>query len=104
MPIRTLFSILFALTSIAASAQMNENDPMALFSVGRDQKEALKINDHIYEAYGFGNTFLVTTSEGNVIIDTSIAFMAPKHKQLLSAISNAPVKYIILTHGHGDHT
>jgi len=86
------------------AAQMNENDPMALFAVGRDQKEALKINDHIYEAYGFGNTFLVTTPEGNVIIDTSIAFMAPRHKQMLSAVSSAPVKYIILTHGHGDHT
>jgi alkyl sulfatase BDS1-like metallo-beta-lactamase superfamily hydrolase len=92
------------LIAAPALAQMDQNDPMALFNVGRDQKEALKINDHIYEAYGFGNTFLVTTSDGNVIIDTSIAFMAPRHKQLLTAVSDAPVKYIILTHGHGDHT
>ena len=99
-----ILCIAFVLNAGSASAQMNENDPMALFAVGRDQKEALKINDNIYEAYGFGNTFLVTTPEGNVIIDTSIAFMAPRHKQLLSAVSNAPVKYIILTHGHGDHT
>jgi len=99
-----LLSIAWAYALAPAVAQMRESDPMAFFAVGRDQKEALQINDHIYEAYGFGNTFLVTTPEGNVIIDTSIAFTAPRHKQLLSAVSNAPVKYIILTHGHGDHT
>ncbi len=79
-------------------------DPMALFNVGRDQTEAHKVNDHIFEAFGFGNTFLVTTPDGNVVIDTSIVFSAQKHKQLLTAVSAAPIKYIILTHGHGDHT
>ncbi len=106
MTARILPILFFAFAQAAgpASAQMNENDPMAIFAAGRDQKEALQINGHIYEAYGFGNTFMVTTPDGNVIIDTSIAFMAPRHKQLLRAVSNAPVKYIILTHGHGDHT
>ncbi len=53
---------------------------------------------------GFSNTYLVTTPEGNVVIDTSISGMAPKHHKMLTAISDAPMKYIILTHGHGDHT
>jgi alkyl sulfatase BDS1-like metallo-beta-lactamase superfamily hydrolase len=83
--------------------QMPEN-PITLVREGADQKEALKINEAIYQAIGFGNTFLVTTSEGNVIIDTSIANRAPQHVKLLKAVSSAPVKYIILTHGHGDHT
>ncbi|HEV3140281.1 MAG TPA: MBL fold metallo-hydrolase, partial [Vicinamibacterales bacterium] len=50
------------------------------------------------------NTFLVTTSAGNVIIDTSLAAVAPMHKQALAAKSTAPVKAIVLTHAHGDHT
>jgi alkyl sulfatase BDS1-like metallo-beta-lactamase superfamily hydrolase len=79
-------------------------DPMALFNVGRDQTAAFKVNEYIYEAFGFGNTFMVVTPAGNVIIDTSIVFMAPRHKQLLTSVSDAPVRYIILTHGHGDHT
>ncbi len=92
-------------TALRAGAQGGAStDPMALFNVGRDQTEALKVNDHIYQAFGFGNTFLVVTPEGNVVIDTSIRFMAQRHKQLLSKVSDAPVKYIILTHGHGDHT
>src|SRR5215471_1996795 len=71
---------------------------------GEDQKQALKVADGIYEAFGFGNTFMVTTPEGNVIIDTSSVFAAPRCVKLLKAISAGPVKYIILTHGHGDHT
>jgi alkyl sulfatase BDS1-like metallo-beta-lactamase superfamily hydrolase len=101
---RFLGAVLLVCSTLPAAAQMDQNDPMALFNVGRDQREALKVNDHIYEAYGFGNTFMVTTPEGNVIIDTSIVFSAQRHKQLLGAVSSAPVKYIILTHGHGDHT
>jgi alkyl sulfatase BDS1-like metallo-beta-lactamase superfamily hydrolase len=50
------------------------------------------------------NTFLVTTPDGNVVIDTSLAAAAAAHKQALAAKSSAPIKAIILTHGHGDHT
>jgi alkyl sulfatase BDS1-like metallo-beta-lactamase superfamily hydrolase len=92
-----------SLQAYAQQAQMPEN-PITLVREGADQKEALKINEAIYQGIGFGNTFLVKTSEGNVIIDTSIAARAPQHLKLLKAVSNGPVKYIILTHGHGDHT
>jgi alkyl sulfatase BDS1-like metallo-beta-lactamase superfamily hydrolase len=71
---------------------------------GADQTEAVRVNEAISIAYGFGNTFMVTTRDGNVIIDTSNATRAPAAKKLLTAVSAAPVKYIILTHGHGDHT
>lgn len=64
----------------------------------------LQINDAIYQASGFGNTFLVVTSEGNVVIDTSIFLSAAAHKEALQAIDGGPVRYILLTHGHGDHT
>src|SRR5450432_408067 len=50
------------------------------------------------------NTFMIVTTGGNVIIDTSIAAAAPAHKRALTAISNGPIKAIILTHAHGDHT
>lgn len=64
----------------------------------------LQINEAIYQASGFGNTFMVTTSEGNVIIDTSIFLSSAAHKAALQAINNGPVRYIILTHSHPDHT
>ncbi len=79
-------------------------DPRTPLREGLDRTEAVKITDNIYQAVGFGNTFLVTTPEGNVIIDTSSILAAPLHLKLLKARSAAPVKYIILTHGHPDHT
>ena len=106
-PAASKFYLVFASVLAASSAFAQGNastDPMALFNVGRDQSEAYKVNDHIYVAFGFGNTFLVITPDGNVVVDTSIAFMARRHKQLLTKVSDGPVKYIILTHGHGDHT
>jgi alkyl sulfatase BDS1-like metallo-beta-lactamase superfamily hydrolase len=92
-----------AITSIRIFAQLGAN-PLSPMREGLDRKEAVKINDNIYQAIGFGNTFLVTTPEGNVIIDTSSVLAAPLHVKLLKARSAGPVKYIILTHGHGDHT
>jgi len=63
----------------------------------------LQINDAIYQASGFGNTFMVVTSEGNVIIDTSIFLTSAGHRDLLRAINAGPVRDIILTHAHSDH-
>jgi alkyl sulfatase BDS1-like metallo-beta-lactamase superfamily hydrolase len=83
--------------------QMPAN-PSALIRLGQDQKKATRVNDAIYMAVGFGNTFMVATGDGNVIIDTSMLFNAVLHKRLLTAENNGPVKYIILTHAHGDHT
>jgi len=50
------------------------------------------------------NTFMVVTSGGNVIVDTSGAGAAPAHKQALTAVNSGPIKAIVLTHAHGDHT
>src|SRR5262247_3386481 len=84
----------------AQQGQMADNP----LSAGQDQKKALKFGEAIYQAIGFGNTFMVVTEAGNVIIDTSMPFNAARHKQLLHAENAGPVKYIILPHAHGDHT
>ena len=90
----------------AAYAQQDRvpANPITLTNVGRDQTKATKVADGIYQAIGWGNTFMVTTPAGNVIIDTSLAPNAALHTRLLRAESSAAVKYIILTHAHGDHT
>jgi alkyl sulfatase BDS1-like metallo-beta-lactamase superfamily hydrolase len=78
--------------------------PDISFRAGANQKKATRINDAIYQAIGFGNAMMVVTGEGNVVIDTSIRAHAERNKKLLQAENSGPVKYIILTHGHGDHT
>jgi len=101
---RSLAAALCLALSFAGGAMAQALNPLAILNEGSDQKEALKVNEAIFEAIGFGNTFMVTTSEGNVIIDTSNVIAAPRHVKLLKAVSDAPIKYIILTHGHLDHT
>ncbi len=99
---------------VGIQGAMGDYKPEALANGGADpslhlqqsskQTEAQQINEVIYKATGFGNTFMVVTEEGNVIVDTSMANVAPLHKKLLSAVNSGPVHSIILTHGHGDHT
>jgi alkyl sulfatase BDS1-like metallo-beta-lactamase superfamily hydrolase len=103
--LQSLFVSLLILASAKGSyQQMTQDNPTALLRAGQDRKTALKVNEAIFQAVGFSNTFMVATSEGNVIIDTSMPFNAARHKQLLRAENAGPIKYIILTHAHGDHT
>ena len=97
-----LIVMLFGGASIVTRGQQGmAQNPADLTRVGN---KVIKVNEAINLVEGFGNTFMLTTTEGNVIIDTSIAAHAQRHKSLLSAESKGPIKYIVLTHGHGDHT
>jgi alkyl sulfatase BDS1-like metallo-beta-lactamase superfamily hydrolase len=91
----------FAPAVVLAQTQIGVDNPLR---TGDSQQAAVRVNDAIYLAYGFGNTFLVTTSAGNVVIDTSSVVRAPRARELLQRENAGPIKYIVLTHGHGDHT
>jgi alkyl sulfatase BDS1-like metallo-beta-lactamase superfamily hydrolase len=71
-----------------------------------EEPKVVKINDSIYEATGLGgsNTFLIVTPGGDVVVDTSNPAVGPLHAKALKAMSKAPVRYIVLTHAHYDHT
>ncbi len=87
-----------------AFGKVPQSNIVSFANIGANQNEAHKVNDAIYQGIGFANTYMVTTPDGNVIIDTSAINRRPAHKELLTAVSDAPVRDIILTHGHGDHT
>ncbi|HEY9233007.1 MAG TPA: hypothetical protein VIS78_12700, partial [Blastocatellia bacterium] len=76
-----VFLLIFSRVAYSQT-QMPEN-PQDLLRTG---DRAIKVNDSIYLVQGFGNTFLVVTPEGNVVIDTSNATHARTHKKLLEAI------------------
>jgi alkyl sulfatase BDS1-like metallo-beta-lactamase superfamily hydrolase len=50
------------------------------------------------------NTFVLDTSAGAVVIDTSRPPASRAHHDLLVADGVKKVAYIVITHGHGDHT
>jgi len=61
------------------------------------------INDFIHLSEGLSNCFLVTTDEGNIVINTGMGFEAPYHKANYDTLSDLPIRFIILTQGHVDH-
>ena len=79
------------------------SDPSLFLQQDRSQNTPQEIVPGIYRAAGFGNTLLVTTDDGNVVIDTSLPSSAAAHRKLLSAVAPDAPTYIIFTHGHGDH-
>ncbi len=65
--------------------------------------EVREVADNVYYATGVGNTIMITTQEGNVIFDTGLVIQVAKQLQALKEVSDAPVRYIVLSHSHADH-
>jgi alkyl sulfatase BDS1-like metallo-beta-lactamase superfamily hydrolase len=67
-----------------------------------------RISEHIWASQGYelASTILIHTGDGNVIVDTSILPAAAEKvkKDLLAAAPAGPVKAIIYTHSHVDHS
>ena len=61
------------------------------------------ITDFIHLSEGLSNSFMITTGEGNIIINTGMFFEAPYHRDSYREVSEANTRYIILTQGHVDH-
>src|SRR3984957_13109126 len=51
-----------------------------------------------------GNVTVAVGSDGIIMVDTQFAPMHDKLKAAIAQISPLPVKQIIITHFHGDHT
>jgi cyclase len=67
--------------------------------------ETQKLRDNIYWLHGpGGNMVALNGPEGKILVDSSYLAVAPKLKASLDAIGNAPLKILINTHWHFDHT
>jgi cyclase len=60
-------------------------------------------NTYMLEGQG-GNITVAVGSDGIIVVDTQFAPLYDKIKAAIKAISPLPVKYVINTHFHGDHT
>jgi len=59
----------------------------------------------LYALYGQGgNLGLSVGEDGIILIDDQYAPLTGKIKAAITAISDAPIRYVINTHFHGDHT
>jgi glyoxylase-like metal-dependent hydrolase (beta-lactamase superfamily II) len=74
--------------------------------VARDTKvETQKITDNVYMLLGEGGNIGVTVGDDGVaIIDDQFDRMVPKIRAAVALISDKPIRFVINTHWHGDHT
>ena len=69
--------------------------------------QTVKVADGVYVLMGGpaqGNILVSAGSDGLFLVDTMYAQMHDKIMAALGKISNRPVRYVVNTHLHGDHT
>ncbi len=87
-----------ALMALAAAAQGQQD-----FS--KVEIKTTKITNNFYTLEGQGGTIgILTGPDGIFMVDTQFAPLSDKIMAAIRKISNEPVRYIVNTHVHGDHT
>jgi cyclase len=67
--------------------------------------QTLKVRDNIYMLVGAGGNITVQIGEeGVLVVDTQYAALSGRILEAIRALSDAPLRYIINTHHHPDHT
>src|ERR1700674_4422863 len=87
------------LTLIIASSALAQQD----FS--KVEIKVQKVAGTVYMLTGAGGNIGISAGEdGIVIIDDQFAPLAPKIKEALKSIADKPIRFVLNTHYHGDHT
>jgi len=82
---------------------------VAAFAQGRDfskvEMKVQKVAGNIYMLQGAGGNIGVSVGEdGVVVVDDQFAPLVPKIEAAIKGISPKPVRFLLNTHWHGDHT
>ena len=91
----------------AVRAQDTDAESMLRAHSHEFRPEIIKITDNVYMASGYGasNSAMIVGETGLIIIDTKESKSAARAVlEEFRAISGKPVKAIVYTHGHVDHT
>src|SRR5512140_607015 len=90
------FAAIFALLPRLASAQTDFT---------KVEMKVTRVAGTVYMLEGAGGNIGVSVGEdGVVLVDDQFAPLAPKIRQALKGITDKPLKFVLNTHFHGDHT
>jgi cyclase len=103
---RLLFAaVLGGVASASAQTTPAQTPPPAMPAPPDVKIETVNLAPGIYMLVGRGgNVGLTVGVDGAAIIDDQFADMAPKIRAAVALLSDQPVKFVINTHLHGDHT
>lgn len=75
----------------------------ALVTAGDQQTAAEKITDTIFMVKDISNAYLVTTADGDLLVNTGFLGNGQRNKALFAPHRTGPLRRIIVTQGHPDH-
>src|SRR5947208_2914044 len=92
-----------AVATIALFAASADGAQQQDFSKVEVKTTDLGHNTYMLEGAG-GNVTIAVGTNGVIMVDAQFAPMHDKLKAAIEKVTNQPVKYLINTHYHGDHT
>lgn len=107
--VSTLLALCLSLSGVSVTVAAGDTPTEAILRERSAEftPEIIAVSPRVYTAVGYSpaNISMIVGSEGAVIIDTGLnnaqaSIVAQKFRE----ITDKPVKAIIYTHGHGDHT
>jgi glyoxylase-like metal-dependent hydrolase (beta-lactamase superfamily II) len=94
--VRILAGVLFLVVSWIAYTQNQGGPP---------QLKLNKVKDDLYEIEGDGgNVAVLVTSEGAILVDDKFEQDHDAIMSKVQSVTNQPVKYVLTTHHHSDHS
>jgi len=100
-----------AFTLLLAGGAFAQQQPAAppaaspLVDFSKVEIKTTDLGDNVYMLEGQGGNITVAVAKtGIIMVDGQFAPLHDKIKAAISGISNLPIKYLINTHYHGDHT
>jgi glyoxylase-like metal-dependent hydrolase (beta-lactamase superfamily II) len=90
---------------VSVSAPQKQDGPhlAKLVMQGEGQVEAVAITDFVFMVHDISNAYLVTTADGDVMVNTGFLTTGARNKALLAPHRTGPLRKIILTQSHADH-
>jgi cyclase len=101
------FAVALLLAGSATAQQQPAATPAAPPPVDFSKVEikTTDLGDNVYMLEGQGgNITVAVANNGIIMVDGQFAPLHDKIKAAIAALSNLPIKYLINTHYHGDHT
>jgi len=98
-------AIIMALSGPAFAQQQPAASPPPPLDFSKVEIKTTDLGDNCYMLEGEGGNITVAVAkDGIIMVDGEYAPLHDKIKAAIEAISKQPIKYLINTHFHGDHT
>src|SRR5690606_343588 len=105
MRLRTTTVSTAALGAMLTAAALWTGETAAQRDLAAVEIETLPVREGIYMLAGAGGNITVQVGDdGVLLVDTQYAALSEKILAAIAELSDRPIRYIVNTHHHGDHT